>query len=351
MTVSEWQSAAASDPTLHITPQVLKKLARFEMKQQHYTRRKLFSNMIHQRPSLYKDFPLRYTLQPFFGNGDLPIILKKLFRRSPKTLTRIGKAKKVRYLPVHEVVDKWVEGRSVFSANDIFFRNLRLDKVFDCSAISDFNIIPGTPDEINYLEVATLLIGTPGCLTDSHSDDPDGSNYCIRGKKLWFIWDRKEGQKHGLQDCEYDSVYTHAGFSLENFMKLRSAHWYTVSAGQTLFLPGNFTHKVITLEKYLGISSFYFGLPNALCSLSRWKFNGTVMVNQHQQDELMERLAKQLEKTAAASRDYKRQWGFYHLKEALDVWESKYNTQQRGLLCTNPRFEHLLNRISFYSGQ
>lgn len=349
MTNAEWERAAATDPTLHLSGSIVKKLPAFELKPHPYSRRRFFSYMLRQQPQLFNNFPLRYSLQPYFQHTNLAGTLKKLFRNSPKTLTKLGKAKTRRYLPVHEVVDKWSAGATVFSANDIFFRNLGLDRVFDCAPISDFNIIPQTSPDINYIEVATLLIGTPGCLTDSHSDDPDGSNYCIRGKKLWFVWDRKEGRRHGLEDCEYDDVYTHANFSLPAFMKVSSAHWFTVSEGQTLFLPGNLTHKVITLEKYLGISSFYLGLVNALCSFSRWKFNGTVMVTEALQQELMQLIMQQLEKTAAADRAYKYQWGYYHLPEAIRVWKQKYSKDQRELLCADPSFRELANSISLHS--
>ncbi len=349
MTIEEWNRAAETDTTLQLSNGITEKLSRFELRPCRYSRNTLFSSMIRQEPVIFNNFPLRYTMQPFFEKGNLTVILKDLFKHAPKTLTRIGKAKYVRYLPVQEVVDKWQQGNTVLSANDVFFRTLRLDKVFDCASISDFNIIPGTPPGINYIEVATLLMGTPGCFTDSHSDDPDGSNYCIRGKKLWFVWDRQEGRKYGLEDCEYDEVYTQAKFDLKAFMKMHSAKWFTIGEGQTLFLPGNFTHKVITLEQYLGISSFYFGLPNALCSLSRWKFNGTVMVNEKIQQELIKILLLQLEKTATGNRAYKQQWGFYHLGEAITTWRKKYTKAKQKTLCADPLFNTLLDKFTLYS--
>ena len=132
-------------------------------------------------------------------------------------------------------------------------------------------------------------------------------------------------------------------------MKMHSTKWFTIGEGQTLFLPGNFTHKVITLEQYLGISSFYFGLPNALCSLSRWKFNGTVMVNEKTQQELIKILLLQLEKTAAGNRAYKQQWGFYHLGEAITTWRKKYTKAKQKTLCADPLFNTLLDKFILYS--
>lgn len=68
--------------------------------------------------------------------------------------------------------------------------------------------------------------------------------------------------------------------------------------GQTLFLPGNHTHKVITIERYLGISSFSVSLPNALSSLSRWELNKTVMVTPPLRNQIITLLTQQLERIA-----------------------------------------------------
>jgi len=103
----------------------------------------------------------------------------------------------------------------------------------------------------------TLVISSQGNVTDSHSDDPDGSNHCFVGRKLWLAWDTFEGRAAGLQDCSRDLVRERARFDLATFAALPSACWWTVGAGETLFLPGRLTHRVITLEPYIGIGSFY----------------------------------------------------------------------------------------------
>jgi hypothetical protein len=35
--------------------------------------------------------------------------------------------------------------------------------------------------------------------TDSHSDDPDGSNHCFVGRKLWLVWDTFLGIGRGYR--------------------------------------------------------------------------------------------------------------------------------------------------------
>jgi hypothetical protein len=286
-------------------------------------------------------------MRAFFHDGCDPTSrLKSLFDSTAKTLAKAGPAKRRKRLRVHEVIEAWQRDRATLSANDIYFRNEKLDRAFNCDAISDFNVLPTSPPSINHLEVATLLMGTAGCMTDAHSDDPDGCNHCVIGRKLWLVWDRIEGQKNGLEDCEYNKVYTQARFSLKAFLQLQSARWFTVSKGQTLFLPGNLTHKVITLERYLGISSFYVGLPNVLSSVTRWRLNGTIMVGDQDKNEIIELILRQLERTAAGDRQLKHRWGFYHLEEALSYWEQKYTPVQREELKADPYFRKLVERIS-----
>jgi hypothetical protein len=104
----------------------------------------------------------------------------------------------------------------------------------------------------------TLVVSSCGNVTDSHSDDPDGSNHCFVGRKLWLAWETFEGQKAGLRDCSRDLIVERAHFDLGIFASLKTARWWTVGPGETLFLPGRFSHRVITLESYVGIGSFYF---------------------------------------------------------------------------------------------
>lgn len=340
--ISDWYATARIDGTLAVSKGLFKTLAGRELRAQRYARRKLFSAMAREEPILFLDFPLRSTLQPFFVTADEPgEILKTLFSARSTTLAKAGPAQRNKYMRIHDVIDIWRRNRARLSANDIYFRNRKLDRAFDCAAISDFNVIPNLPARIRELEVATLLMGTTGCMTDSHSDDPDGCNYCISGKKLWLIWDGAEGRQVGLQDCEYDDVTERAKFDLEGFLSLPSARWFLVSKGKTLFLPGRFTHKVITLERYLGISSFYVGFPNALSSLTRWKLRGATMVIEDDWRQIAKGVIAQLRETANNDRHEKHKWGFHHVAESLIYWERRYSRTEKRRIQAEPLFREL----------
>lgn len=345
-----WDAAAATDQSLRGWRRCRSQLEPIELRSQPYSRTKLFSAIVRQEPIILDDFPVRAQLEKFFDHGhDTADRLRRLFRKSTATtLTRLGPAKRVRYLPISEVIDRWEKSRGLISANDIFYRTEGFDRVFDCSAIASFNILPTSPPRIKYLEVATMLMGTKGCMTDSHSDDPDGCNYCILGRKFWLVWDRKEGQANGLADCEHEYVSDKAQFDLRRFARLSSARWFTLSQGQTLFLPGNHTHKVITIERYLGISSFYVGLPNALSSLSRWELNKTIMVTPPLRNQIITLLTRQLDEVANGTDEQKLTWGFDYLAPSLRHWKRHHPLAVRSELLSNPRFHNLVTRIETY---
>lgn len=338
-----WAQAQLIDPTLSHWQACARKLERLEVRPRRYSRAALFDALARQEVVLFSDYPLRSTLRRFFHDDNPSARLKSLFGPRTTTVTKSGKNWKVRTRRVHEMVDIWQRDRGMVFANDIFYRHLKLDSAFDCEAIGDFSVLRHAPARLRELEVATLLMGTTGCLTDSHSDDPDGCNHCIAGRKFWLVWDRLEGAAKGLQDSEYEHLEHDAAcrFDVRAFSSLRSARWFTVAPGQTLFLPGNHTHKVVTIERYIGISNFYVGLPNALASLTRWKINGMKMVTDEQWRDIARLLARQLRHTATAPPEYKRAWGFYHIGESLDHWNRSWTAQQKRRLMSDSQFRSL----------
>jgi hypothetical protein len=345
--VACWNRAAAIDKSLTVEKRLLDRLAKRELCATRYSRTRLFRAMAQQQTIVFDNFPLRGPLSAFFRNGKGPAKrLKAAFENSLTASAKVGPAQRVRNLKVHEIIDLWDQGNEMIMANDVYFRQSGLDRAFDFEALSDFNVLHTGPERIRDLEIATVLMGTDGCMTDSHSDDPDGCNHCVFGKKLWLAWDRIEGQRCGLEDCEYDTVRALAKFDLRTFLSLKSAHWFTVAEGQTLFMPGNLTHKVLTLDRYLGISAFYVSLPNALSSLTRWKLKGAIYFKARTWNDVVHLVKTQLEKTAAGGRDQKNRWGYYQLKAALQAWECSHTQTQKEKMRSLPQFNSLANRIS-----
>lgn len=337
-----WKRAAGIDPTLKGFDRHLRRLTPLELVPQPYTRDRFFRAVAEQRAILFDNFPLRRSMGRYFRRTrPTAESLKGLFGKSLTTLVKLGPAQRRAYWRVHEVIDRWQETRGVLSANDIHYRNLGLDEKFDCSAITRFNILPRASELLQELEVATMLLGTPGAMSDSHSDDPDGFNHCVTGAKLWLMWDRREGQRRGLQDTEYDLVYERARFDLGTFTRLQSARWLIVAAGHTLFMPGHLTHKVLTLEHYAGISGFYVTFANCLTSLTRWKVRGATMVQDEAWREIADETRRQLSAVLNAGAGQRASWGVDYMLAGRRHWESEHTAAEKNRVLSDLTFRRL----------
>src|SRR3954469_846111 len=267
----EIEHANEYDRSVMYRPAFRNALANKYVRAQFYSQQALYDNMLHNKTAVYQDYPMQPTR--VFGESTrdyLIRVLKEGLPKNEKIMIRTGETRTLKRVTIQETIDRWIRGRSKFGVTDLHFRDTKFYDKVDAHAISYFNLLPQCPYEVSFLEMMTLVISSKGIYSDSHSDDGDGSNHCFVGKKLWLAWDRTEGQKNGLQDCTHDNVFDKARFDMKKFIALKSAHWFTVSDNQTLFMPGNFTHKVITLDPYIGFGSFYVSLPGYMNTLKRW---------------------------------------------------------------------------------
>jgi hypothetical protein len=187
------------------------------------------------------------------------------FPRSARA--RVRNSDSFEFLGIPTVLDRWVSANPVL-VTDLHYIGTRFDARTDTSALNDFNLLPRGTD--GYESQDSLVISSAGAVSDSHSDDHSGSNHSFVGTKLWLLWDTLEGLKHGLEDIERSLVKNRAAFNLRTFLALPSSCWILIAPGQTMFIPAHLSHKVITLEPYLGLGSFHAGLPGFVDLLKRW---------------------------------------------------------------------------------
>ena len=226
-----------------------------------------------------------------------------------------------------ELVERWNSSRAIVNVTDLHIRGTAIERLVDPCNLSWFNLLPDCGKDAATQEMMSLVVSSRGCVSDSHSDAPDSSNYCFSGEKVWLFWDTYEGKKLGLEDCSIDTVLSDCSFDMARFLKLRSARWLTVSDGQALFLPGEYTHKVITTQRYLGVGSFYVSLPNSLRSLSRWYLHGPLWLDGHSVSdddpalvEITQQLKQTVKKMRSRSTRFKQKLGYDFLPHALDSW-------------------------------
>lgn len=321
----DWRFVADIDGTISLKPKIWEKLLKKRLYTSTYSERMLFTNMALGKISLFRNYPA--LTPPAFRNAPFSGFSKKNQREfiSVKYGARFRERKK----RVSTLVDIWNGEKEIIGVTDYHFRETPLERSVNVDRLSYFNLLPLSRGDLSLQEMMTFVLSTPGYYTDSHSDDPDGSNHCIVGKKLWLAWDTFEGIENGLEDVErLEKNGKQAKFDLETFVNLKSARWFYVEDGETLFLPGNLTHKVYTLRKYVGFGSFYVSLPNYLRTMSRWLKHKPLWSLAAPEDErLLDDLAdiavRKLRALRKGDAKNRRRWGYTYLPQAAEHWRRK----------------------------
>jgi hypothetical protein len=268
-----FEQARRIDPTLKVLDKHRAELGRRRLHPVVYSRETLFASMAAGKPVVFRDVPVpvrgereRGLRQAVFEN------LRSGFAKDETFRVRRGRdGERRETLRVDELLRRWSGDRGLVNITDLHIRGSKLFKRIDTTALCDFNLLAGARDPAGAEEMLTMVISSAGVFTDSHSDVPDGSNHCFTGRKLWLVWDTFEGIARNLEDVERSGTdREQAAFNLSAFLAVPGSRWFIVEDGQTLFLPGHLTHKVVTLQNYIGIGSFFVMLPSYWRTLSRW---------------------------------------------------------------------------------
>jgi len=349
--------AGSYDPSVRIAPRSFARLRRLALLPTAYGRATLFERMAAGEPCILTGFPapLRGALRDLAPAEAGHAVIAWFAARRSATAHRVfaGTTGVRRHLTLRQIAGKWQANRTRFGVTDLHIRNSSLEAVIAPEVLSDFNLLPQSTAGAQEQEMFSFVISSRGQVTDSHSDDPDSSNYCIVGTKLWLIWDTYEGMRAGLQDVERVPVYGRARFSMETWLSLRSARWFLVRPGQTLFLPAHFTHKVITLEPYIGVGGFFVALPNSLRLLAHWILRGPLWSKRDatgHRDELLGEIADSVRSTIVALREGRQsereRWGYDHLPAAAAHLVARCTAGELRLLWSDPRFRAIAETVA-----
>jgi hypothetical protein len=319
-----WDVATHIDQTLIQWRHHKAALARKHVEPQLFSRAALFTRLIHDQPIVVSD--LRIPVEGSETNRQSPLLegIKSKIAPTERIKVRAGQAETPAYLSSRDLVARWQRGRAKLCVTDFHFRETPLEHSIVLRPLSEFNLLAHADGSIADEEMMTLVMSSQGAFTDSHSDDLDVSNHCVTGRKLWLVWDTQEGRAAGLEDVERDIVYGRAAFDLSTFCKLDSARWLTVGPEETLFLPGRFTHRVVTVEKYLGFGSFFVSLPNLLQTATRWTRLPPLWTLQNGNDHLVDAILAfaldRLRDLLTASPATKDVWGLQYLPLGVLRW-------------------------------
>ena len=318
------------DPTLKLAPKHHAEMARRQIHPVAFSREALFSAMAAGKLVVFTDVPVPVKGEQELGRRQAVFqSLRSGFRKRQTFRVRQGRdGERRQRLRVDELLRRWSGDRGLVNITDLHIRGSKLFKSIDCSALSDFNLLAGARDRVGAEEMLTMVVSSAGVFTDSHSDVPDGSNHCFVGKKLWLVWDTFEGIARNLEDVERSGTdRDQAAFNISAFLAIPGSRWFVVADGQTLFLPGHFTHKVITLEDYISIGSFFVMLPSYWRTLLRWTehtplwaLNAPPGQRLAQVDQITRRVTRKLKGLAAMPEREQVRWGVPHLISAVGEW-------------------------------
>lgn len=352
MTVAEiFARASGMDRLVRTDKHDIEKLAQLELQPESYSRDKLFRHMAKGEISLFSDFPVYVKPESLTRGKELIGLVTNGFNTDARARTQNGPSRFRKLSKVPELMAKWKRDRAIISVTDLHFRKTKFERKVEADALSDFNIYCFNEELITYLEMMTMVISSSGNVTDSHTDDSDGSNHCFTGKKLWLCWDRVEGQERGLQDVTFDDVHGSAKFSIKNFLKVPSAQWLLVSANRTLFLPGNLTHRVITLEKYIGIGSFHVALPSYIRSLRRWILTGSTDVTPEFLEIINKEVVAQLGRLKDGPQALKDTYGLGYIKSSIDYWKRNEDAEKRRVMLENGLMREFMGAVEAAVGR
>jgi hypothetical protein len=351
-----FQRAQQIDKTLRVSKQQLPVLARRRLRPTSFSREGLFSAMARGQPILFHDLvvPVKRAGQLGMRNAVLGT-LRSGFPQGHKVRVRCGysETEKLVHLSVDEMLRRWEGDKHLVSVTDFHIRGSGVVRRMDCSPLSDFNLMANAGGDVGLQEMLTMVVSSAGTYTDSHSDDPDGSNHCFTGKKLWLAWDTFQGGVRNLEDSErFGYKGEVATFDLGAFLSIPGSRWFTVETGQTLFLPGHLTHKVVTLEDYLGVGSFFVMLPDYWRTLLRWTEHTPLWALKEPEDrrltlvnKVTELVLRKIGTLERAPVEEQRRWGYPDLVSAVQDWRRTASTRSRRMMAANPATQRLLEAI------
>lgn len=319
--LAAWRGAVAFDPTVDPGAAARAKLRQTWVEPRKYSRASLFDGMKRVEPRLFTDFPIDSRTR---GPGSLESVVLPAIRSGipPGTRARVRSSGSVRYQAIPEVLDRWTLARTSFAVTDLHYIGTRFDRLIDTHALNEFNLLPRGSQ--GFQSQDSLVISTAGSVTDSHADDHSGSNHCFVGRKLWLLWDTLEGLRNGLEDASHCVVTDRAAFDATAFLQLHTARWLVIEPGQTMFIPAHLSHKVITLERYVGLGSFHATLPGLPDLIHRWHVLqpywsiGRRLDPRCTVDHLVMCALRRLHKLRRASNDECARWGLPELIARLN---------------------------------
>jgi hypothetical protein len=343
-----WEAGARADSSIQFSDRHIAPLRTKRVLPEPYSRARLFEKMMLGEPVLFTGFVLPIATRNGENKSEaVAEMIRNGFPKDAKAHIQRGPSRIKGRMRVPEVMRRWSGRRALISTIDLHFRGTPLSTQMALETLSDFNVLITGSEAMAEQEMMTVVIGAGGNVTSSHTDDPDGSNHCFTGRKLWMTWESFEGSAKGIQDDSRDDCDGKPRFDLDDFLTVDSARWWTITEGHTLFLPGKMTHRVITLEHYLGIGSFYLGLPGCIQNIARWHEHEPIWLSRNPEytfllGEITRAVTSRIRMLRHATDADRERWGIAYVRETVARWEREEREERRRELLANADFAELV---------
>ena len=105
---------------------------------------------------------------------------------------------------------------------------------------------------------------------------------------------------------------------------------------------------MITLEHYLGVGSFYVGLPGCIQTIARWHEHEPIWVSRTPAytflvDEITRALTARIRLLREATDADRERWGVGYVRESVALWERSERKARRRVLLANADFAELVD--------
>ncbi len=171
------------------------------------------------------------------------------------------------------VLAAWEANDPVFGITDHSVGSEVLSEDFRLDTVLEDNFLSRT-ESLERFEVCGPVLATRGHLTDAHMDDPDIWNSCVSGAKAWFMADSREWSREHRVSIRH--IVDVEPLDVETFLSLPGSRWAVVADGAALYCPNTYVHRVVTLERYVGIGTFCATRASAGRLLDFWRAHGSL---------------------------------------------------------------------------
>jgi len=246
-----------------------RRFAKKRLRRERFTRRSWLSAQRRGVPKLYSSSPTR-PHEPMDDLAHARALLSLSDAPTVAVLRDMGE-RRSQWTP-QRVLDAWQADDPAFGITDHAVGGAALSAHVRMNTVLENNLL-SHEDALDRFEVCGPILATRGHITDAHMDDPDIWNSCVSGAKAWVMADIREWSRQFQLSVR--RILDAEPLDVETFLSLPGSRWAVVTDDTALYCPNTYVHRVVTLERYVGIGTFCATPESAPRLLDFWHEHGS----------------------------------------------------------------------------